>query len=243
MKSIILAAGYATRMGELTKDKPKTFLEIGEKKIIDHIIDNIPAEVNQINIVTNSIFLRQFKNWVHSSSKKDIINIIDDGSTCNENRVGAVKDMLLGINYKGRKDSLVIASDNLFDFSLQGIIERFYRNKIDLVVATDIKDTKKASLFGVIKKNKKGIITEFIEKPSNPESTTISTGIYVIKKESIHFLQEYSKKGKNIDKLGDFISWFSKQKKVECFVPSGKWYDIGNIECYEKAKKEFFEDY
>ena len=189
MKAIVLCAGYATRLYPLTLDKPKSLLEISEKPLLNYIIEKIEKipDIDEIFVVANDKFHKQFLDWLNdyenNFTKK--INIINDGTTSNENRLGGVGDLDLTIRKeKINEDLLVVLGDNLFDFDLNSMISFF--NKINGITVGiyDLKDWEQAKNFGVfeVKNNK---LISFEEKPQNPKSTIISTGVYLFPKKDL----------------------------------------------------------
>ena len=127
MIDVVLAAGYATRMYPLTENFPKPLLEIKGKAILDHLLEDIDAidDVTAHVVVTNHKFIGFFREWKKNSRLKKPITIIDDGSVDNEHRLGAVKDLILAIGDDVQNDYLVVAADNLLDFSLKGFVDFF----------------------------------------------------------------------------------------------------------------------
>lgn len=242
MKAVILAAGYGTRLYPMTIDKPKALLDIGEKKILDLIIERIPKEIKDIKIVTNAKFYHLFDKWLKESSIKDSnikIGLINDCTNCYENRLGAIRDMHLALSKEKEEDALIIASDNLFDFDLNDPLELFKKIRRDIIIAYDIKDKNNATRFGVLSTDENGKIVKFEEKPKEPETSLISTGIYFFTKDSLKRIQRYIEEGVNIDGLGNFIKWHASTKDVHALVAKGKWYDIGTLESYNDALKSF----
>ena len=130
MINVILAAGYATRLGELTKNFPKPLLKIGNSTILGRMLDDID-KINDITehvIVTNHKFAPIFEQWAAEQHYSKPISIIDDGSTTNDNRLGAVCDLLLVLeslpkqgDLEGLDDLLVVAADNLLFFSFRSL--------------------------------------------------------------------------------------------------------------------------
>lgn len=234
MKVIILAAGYGTRLMPLTKDKPKALLEIGGNTILGHILDKIPEDISRINLVTNARYYGQFKKWIEEN-KKDI-NLINDGTTSEQNRLGALRDLKLVLDNTLEDDALVIASDNLFDFSLYHACGDFEENGADSVVLFKLNDKQKARSFGVVLLDDKGFIKEFAEKPAQPKSDLISTGIYFFTKESLKMINDYLKTNPS-DAPGHFVEWLAKRRKVRGCLATGRWYDIGNINSYKEARE------
>jgi glucose-1-phosphate thymidylyltransferase len=243
MKIVILAAGYAVRLQPLTLDMPKPLLKIGGRAMIDRIIDRIDEleENRPIYVVSNGKFFRKFEEWLAASGCADKISLINDHSTANENRLGAVRDLELAIDQKRIDDDLlVIAGDNLFNMDLNDFL-RFARSRSDGIsfAVYDIGNPEAAKNFGVVKIDDNNKVVDFEEKPKSPKSTLISTGIYYFPRAKIARIKEYVKLNEKLDAPGYHISWLSKNDKVYGFSFEEDWYDIGNIESYKKADAEY----
>jgi len=243
MKALILAAGYAVRLQPLTLHTSKSLLVVGGRKIIDRIIDKITAlpEISQIHIITNARFFSAFREWLGQSPHKDMISVINDGTLNNDTRLGAIKDMELAIKKKAIADDLlVVAGDNLFDFELAKFLDFAVAKPDGVSVALyDIEDLENAKNFGVVKADNNNIVVDFEEKPQDPKSTLISTGIYYFPKEKLPFIKEYVKMQNKLDAPGNCISWLSKAGRVYGFVFTEDWYDIGSTESYKRADREY----
>ena len=164
MKAIILGAGYATRLYPLTKNFPKPLLKIGSTTIIDHIMEKIDRvkEIDKVYVVTNHNFYNHFSEWQQKANYSKEIVIVDDNTTSNENRLGAVKDLYYTVEKENIEDEvLVLAGDNLFDFELTDMVS-FYRKKDGNVISTHklpkIEDLRRT---GVISLNEEVLVTEF----------------------------------------------------------------------------------
>lgn len=244
MKALILAAGYAVRLQPLTLNTPKPLLEVGGKKIIDRIIDKISGlkGLDEISIVTNHRFYQNFIQWLESSSHKKKISLIDDGTLTNETRLGAIRDMELAIKKRSIDDDLlVIAGDNLFEVDMRLFMDFAVSKKDSASVALhDVGSLEAAKRYGVVSIDKEGKVVEFEEKPPEPKSTLISTGIYYFPKAHVRDISRYLKtEGTKNDAPGYYIKWLSINSKVCGFSFSQKWYDIGDIESYRKADEEY----
>lgn len=245
MKALILAAGYAVRLKELTRDTPKSLLEIGGRKIIDRIVEKITRtkEIGSIYLVTNSKFFEKFKSWVKDSGYSNSISIINDGTTSNEMRLGAIKDLEIAIT-EGQidEDLLVVAGDNLFEFELTQFL-KFAMSKNDgvAIAVHDIRDRIAAKRFGVVELDKDKRVVDFEEKPTSPKSTLISTGIYYFPKGKLSSIKEYLTTSGKSDAPGYYIAWLVKKDRVYGFAFKEGWYDIGDIESFKKADSEYRE--
>ncbi len=244
MKALILAAGYAVRLQPLTLNTPKPLLDIGGKKMIDRILDKVSVlpGIDSIYVVSNHKFIKNFEEWAGNNRLKKKISLIDDGTMTNETRLGAIRDMDLCIKEKSINDDLlVIAGDNLFDLELKTFLDFAKKHSDGVSVALyDIGSLDAAKKFGVVQIDKSGRIIEFEEKPAQPKSTLISTGIYYFPKDKIKDMIKYvNSEGAKLDAPGYYIRWLSANDKVYGFSFSQKWYDIGDIESYKKANEEY----
>ena len=241
MKAIILAAGYATRLYPLTENAPKPLLDVAGKTIIEHIIKKLEAInlINKIYVVTNDKFEQHFKKWlVHFDAQKPI-EIINDGTKSNEDRLGALGDVHFAINAKSiDEDIAIVAGDNLFELSLSEVADFFKKRRSNVIVLHDVKDFELAKYYGIVEVEN-NVVMNFEEKPVTPKSTLASTGIYLFPKKTISLIKKYIAQGNNPDKTGNFIEWLHKREKVYSYITGKKWYDIGSIEQLEKASKHY----
>lgn len=240
MKVLILAAGYATRLYPLTKDRPKPLLLVGKKTILDHLVQKLEGldDIEDIYIVTNQKFYGAFRDWLKTLKTNKKVSLESDGSTTNENRLGALGDIKMMIKRLRISDDLVIlAGDNMFDWDLREFVE-YVKVKPTLftMAAYDIGDVEKASRYGVVEVNEKGYVSSFLEKPQKSPSSLIATGIYYLPKDGLHLISDYLKVGNEKDAPGHFVQWLYKDRQVRCYIFKGVWYDIGDIESYRKAK-------
>ncbi len=241
MNAIILAAGYATRLYPLTENTPKPLLNIAGKPIIEHIIKKLEQiiQIGKIYIITNNKFEQHFRKWLGSFSSEKPIEIINDGTKSNEDRLGALGDVHYAINSKNLDDDiLVVAGDNLFELSLLDVVNFFKKRKSNVIVLHDVKDMELAKHYGIVQVSN-SVVTNFEEKPIVPKSTLASTGIYLFPKKTISLIKKYVAQGNNPDKTGNFIEWLHKRDVVYSYVTDKRWYDIGSIEQLEKANKYY----
>jgi len=244
MKALVLAAGYATRLYPLTKEFPKPLLIVGERPIIDYIIDKIDnvEEINEIIVVTNSKFIAQFRNWADKLKSPKRISLVNDLTKSHEDRRGAIGDM----NFVLEKnliddDLLVIGGDNLFDGDLGDFISFARAHQPNPVIgAYDIKDKLYAKKYGVIKMDKKNQVIDFKEKPEKPNSTLVAMCLYYFPKARLSLIKKYLDiKHDKHDATGFYIDWLRKEVPVYGFAFQGRWYDIGHHEFYHEAKQKF----
>ncbi len=244
MKALILAAGYAVRLYPLTKTFPKPLLKVGNKPMIEHIIDKLEtvAEIDEIIVVTNSKFISRFKAWAAGLRSRKRISLVDDLTSSLSDKRGAIGDMNFAINKKRIKDDLlVIGGDNIFDGSLKDFCAFAKKNRPHPVIgAYDIKDIRQANKYGIVKLNKKGRITDFKEKPEAPRSTLVAMCLYFFPKMKLKLIKQYLRsKAHKSDATGFYIDWLRRTSSVYAYVFGGHWYDIGDRKFYNKANETF----
>jgi len=246
MKALILAAGYATRLYPLTLDKPKALLPVGNKPIIDRIIEKIEAigMIDEVIIVANHKFYKNFLDWSKTSVAGIKIKVLDDGTISNDDRLGAIGDIEFAIRKQAvREDLLVIGGDNLFDASLDGFVNFSITKKpYGCVALHDLNDKNLAKKYGVVSVDETRRITEFQEKPAEPKSTMISTCIYFFPQQGLNLFGKYlADSGIKFSKdaSGNYITWLSLNYQVYGYCLDGEWYDIGGMESYKKADEHF----
>ncbi|MBR9679213.1 MAG: nucleotidyltransferase family protein [Nanoarchaeota archaeon] len=246
MKCIIPCGGFGTRMQKLGLNKPKAFAEVGRKKIIEYILDKVSLveEVDEVFIVSNSYFFKDFSEWFENFDYSKPLHLLCDGVRSNDERKGALFNTLQGVTWMNRAgvedDLLIIYGDNLFNFDLNDVVKTFKESGNDVVAVCDVCDFEKAKCFGVISVDEKGVITSIVEKPDNPQSTLIATGVYVFRKESKKWLYEDYSNLKDVG-IGHVLIRMFKETPVQAFtVPDGcKWFDVGSPETYLKVKENF----
>jgi len=241
VKALILAAGYATRLYPLTLNKAKPLLSVGEKSMIDHLVDKINEiqKIDKIYVVTNQKFSQQFEDWARAKKNLKPIEIINDKTLSNDDRLGAIGDIALSIKDKAVKDDLmVVAGDNLFKFSLRKFLD-FAQQKspFPTIAVHDIKKKEFASLYGVLEIDNSAKIIRFEEKPKEPRSTLVSTCVYYFPEKKLNLVDKYLSSSEKSDAPGNYIKWLAENEGAYAFAFSEAWYDIGSKASYEEVKK------
>ncbi len=243
MKAIILAAGYATRLYPLTKDFPKPLLKVGGEAILDHIIPKIErvSQIDGIYVISNHRFYNFFLDWAHQAGYSKRIKIIDDLTTTNENRLGAIADLWFAIEReKLAEDLLVMAGDNLFDFEVTAMVDFYQKKGTDIITAHEVNDLERLQRTGVVLIDEESKVIGFDEKPVSPKSNLAVPPFYIYQKSTVlHSIKKYLDEGNNPDAPGNFIPWLIKQKPVHVYRFNGERYDIGAMESYEKVNDLF----
>ena len=244
MKCLILAAGYATRLYPLTKDFPKPLLEVAGKPILDWLIEDLDKTglISEYIVVSNHKFAHIFEDW---AAKRNLMFnvkclILDDGTSSNETRLGAVKDIQLGIEARGINDDLlVMAGDNLLDFSLSGFLSYAQAKNTTCIMRYDEPDENRLHKCGVVEVDANGKILSMEEKPAHPKSHWCCPPFYYYKKEDLPLVSVGIAEGCGTDAPGSFIAWLCTRTPVHAYEMPGHRYDIGSLESYEAVKQTF----
>lgn len=244
MKCLILAAGYATRMYPLTENFPKPLLEVGNKPILDWLVDDVSNNcgIKDFVIISNHKFYDRFISWAENKTKTSEINIkvLDDGSTDNDHRLGAVKDIEFAINQMNiNEDILVLAGDNVLDFSFSNFVSYARNVNTTCIMRHHQPSVEKLRKTGVIEIDENALVLNMEEKPQEPKSNWAVPPFYFYKKEDISMIKEGIADGCNTDAPGSFISWLVKRKQVHAYEMIGHRFDVGSLDSYEIIKKEY----
>jgi len=242
MKNIVIAAGYATRLYPLTENFPKPLLKIGERSILDRILDDVDGieDIDEHIIVTNHKFAEIFNNWVAERKLKPgtkPIRIIDDGTTDNENRLGAVKDLLLAIDeFDINDDIMVLAADNVLDFSFQGFVNFFKQKNTSVIMCHHEPELYKLQRTGVIAVDDDMKVLEMQEKPMHPVSNWAVPPFYIYKKNDLPLIRDCLNHGCGFDAPGNLAHYLVNATTIHAWIMPGSRYDIGSLDSYKEAQ-------
>lgn len=242
MKNIVIAAGYATRLYPLTENFPKPLLKIGERSILDRILDDVDRieEIDEHIIVTNHKFAEIFNNWVSERKQKPgtkPIRIIDDGTTDNENRLGAVKDLLLAIDeFDINDDIMVLAADNVLDFSFRGFVNFFKQKNTSVIMCHHEPELYKLQRTGVIAVDEDMKVLEMQEKPEHPVSNWAVPPFYIYKKNDLPLIRDCLNHGCGFDAPGNLAHYLVNATTIHAWIMPGSRYDIGSLDSYKEAQ-------
>ncbi len=227
MKAVLLAAGYATRLRPLTDSMPKQLLPVGGRPMLDWILDKVQTtDTDAMHVVTNARFADDFRRWAEGKP----VQVHDDGTTSNDDRLGALGDLQLVRERAGLDDDLlVIAGDNLFDYSLRDYVA-YWRAKrnASCVAVYDVKDPELARQYAVVDVDPTDRVVAFVEKPERPRSTLCATATYLFAREHARMLEEYLAAGNPPDAPGHFVAWLYSRAPVYAYAFGGDWFDIGD---------------
>ena len=236
MKCLILAAGYATRLYPLTENFPKPLLKVGEKTILDWLVDDIAAAglVDEYVVISNHKFANHFEEW--AATRKEQISVVDDGTETNETRLGAVRDIQFAIDaLKLDDDMLVIAGDNVLDFSLTHFIRYADSKQSSAIMRYYEPEEAKLRKCGIVEIDTDDKIISMEEKPAEPKSHWCCPPFYFYTKADAKRIPDAIEQGCGIDAPGSFIAWLATQTTVYAMEMPGSRYDIGNLESYKQV--------
>src|SRR6266478_5465566 len=245
MKVVILAAGYATRLYPLTLTQPKPLLPVAGKPMIEYVLDNLApiGGLDRIYVVTNDKFADHFQKWAdgyrEAKAKLDF-KIVNDGSTDDSNKLGAIGDLHLVVTREKLDDDIiVVAGDNLFSQPLSDFGRYCRAINTPVLALYDVGDLEQIKKYNAIQVDADGRITFFEEKPKNPSSTLTGIALYFYPKSSLPLIRQYIADGNNPDQPGRLIQWLYPRLPVHTWKVPGLWYDIGSKETLEQANQIF----
>jgi glucose-1-phosphate thymidylyltransferase len=245
MKVIILAAGYATRLYPLTLNQPKPLLDVAGKPIIEHVLDSLKPiqNIDQFYVVTNNKFTRHFEQWanLYSATETDIrLTIVNDGTSDDSNKLGAIGDVHLVLKQKKIDDDIiVVAGDNLFSESLEEFGKLSLKKASPVLAVYDVGNLEEIKKYNSIDVDEMGRIVFFEEKPANPKSSLTGIALYYYPRLALHFIDQYISEGNNPDQPGRLVEWMHSRTDFYTWRVPGIWYDIGSRETLAEANRIF----
>lgn len=240
MKALLLAAGYGTRLYPLTKDRPKPLLEVGSTPILDLIVEKVEAvpQVDEIVLVSNDKFYDKFCQWAEEREFRLPVDVLNDGTTEDGTRLGAIGDIKFAVEEAEIDDDLlVLAGDNLFDFALADMVETFERTGENVIGVLEFEDESKLSKYGIVATDDDDQVTDFLEKPDEPPSNLVAMGMYLFPGEKLELIDAYLESGGNPDEPGWYVTWLVENDSVYAHRFEGLWFDIGDKDSLRKADR------
>jgi glucose-1-phosphate thymidylyltransferase len=238
MKALVLAAGYATRLYPLTLDRPKALLEVAGKPMLDHVLERLrQMGVDETIVVTNAKFTPHFEEWAEG---QEDVKVVNDGTTSNDDRLGAIGDIGFVLERLGIDDDLVVvAGDNLFGEDVSAFAE--YGREVDspVLAVHDVGDISRMHEYNQIEVDGEGRIVFFEEKPAQARTTLAGVALYYYPRHTLVLIGEYLAAGNNPDQPGRLIEWLYPRTSVYTWPLPGEWYDIGSAETLQEADRIF----
>jgi glucose-1-phosphate thymidylyltransferase len=240
MKAVILAAGYATRLYPLTLERPKALLPVGGRPIVEHVLEALAGVegIDEIHLVTNSKFADAFEDW--AAGRGGDVRILDDGTSDDASRLGAIGD--LGLTLRRRSiddDLLVLAGDNLFTETLAPFADFGREKGTPALGVYDVRDLDAIRRYNAIELDADDRVTFFEEKPERPRSTLTGIALYFYPRSSLGRVREYLGDGNNPDQPGRLVEWLYRREPVYAWRVPGRWYDVGSAETLAEAERAF----
>jgi glucose-1-phosphate thymidylyltransferase len=242
VKAVVLAGGYATRLYPLTRDRPKHLLEVGGRTVLELLLERLPLDrLDRVYIVTNAKFAERFREWAESYPA-DVV-VLDDGTTSEEDRLGAIGDLQLAIDTEGLDDDLIVAAgDSIFTARLDEFA-RFGQERdaaaIGVYDVGDLEAMKRLSSIGVDEDSR---LVTFEEKPDQPESTLAGVALYFYPRAILPLVGQYLAEGNNPDQPGRLVEWLYQRTPVYAWRVPGRWFDIGTPDTLAEAEALFESD-
>ena len=236
MKAVVLAAGYATRLYPLTLDRPKPLLEVGGKPMLDWVFERLQKMgVDGTIVVTNAKFTPHFQRWAED---KPGVTVVDDGTTSNDDRLGAIGDLVFVLDRLGLDDDLVVvAGDNLFTDDISGLAA--YAREVDapVIAVHDVGDLELMREYNQVETDSSGRILFMEEKPAQARTTLAAVALYFYPRHVLPQIRRYLAEGNNPDQPGRLPEWLHTRTPVYTWRFPGDWYDIGSREQLEEADR------
>lgn len=242
MKTIVIAAGYATRLGELTRNFPKPLLKIGEKSILDRMladIDQIP-DITEHIIISNHKFAPHFEAWKQSASYTKPITIVDDGTETNETRLGAVCDLLFALDkLQINDDLLVVAADNILFFSFQEFVDFAKAKQTSCIMCHEQPELAKLQRTGVVVLDDDNKVLNMEEKPAVPKSHWAVPPFYLYMQKDLDLIRHSVENGCGKDAPGNLAHYMVDHTTVHAWHMTAGRFDIGSLDTYKEACARF----
>ena len=245
MKNIVLAAGYATRLGELTKNFPKPLLKIGNNTILGRMLDDIDAidDITEHIIVTNHKFAPIFEQWATEQHYSKPITIIDDGTETNDTRLGAVNDLLLVLNTPSMRENpegiLVVAADNLLFFSFREFIDFAKQKDTSCIMCHEQPSLEKLQRTGVVELDSNNKVLGIEEKPQNPKSHWAVPPFYIYLKNDLELVRHSVENGCGKDAPGNLAHYMVEHTTMHAWQMTAGRFDIGSLDTYREAVEKY----
>ena len=238
MKCVVIAAGYATRLGELTKNFPKPLLKIGNSTILGRMLDDIDTidAIDEHIIISNHKFASLFEDWKETVSYKKPITIIDDGTETNETRLGAVCDLLLAMKKLHIDDDmLVVAADNLLFFSFKEFVAFAKEKGTSCIMCHEQPSIEKLQRTGVVELDSEMKVLGMEEKPQQPKSHWAVPPFYIYLKKDLDLVRHSVENGCGKDAPGNLAHYMVEHTEMHAWPMSAGRFDIGSLDTYYEA--------
>lgn len=242
MINVIIAAGYATRLYPLTENFPKPLLKVGERNILERLLDDVDAlpEISEHIIVSNHKFAHIFQDWAGNANYSKPITVIDDGTSTNDTRLGAVRDLLLAIERRGIDDDImVLAADNILEFPLRGFLDYFKEKGTSVIMCHHEPELRRLQRTGVIAVDDDMKVLEMQEKPEVPVSNWAVPPFYIYSRRDLPLIKDALNHGCGFDAPGNLAHYLADASTLHAWPMPAPRFDIGSLDSYREARSRF----
>lgn len=250
MKNIVIAAGYATRLGALTANYPKPLLKIGEKSILERMLDDIDQipEITEHVIISNHKFAHHFEEWKTHVNYTKPITIIDDMTETNDARLGAVCDLLFAMDKLNIDDDmLVVAADNLLFFSFNEFVKFAKEKNSSCIMRHYQPSIEKLQRTGVVVLDENAQVLNMEEKPAEPKSHWAVPPFYIYLKKDLELVRHSVENGCGKDAPGNLAHYIVdntqmhawEMKRTDGNENEPIRFDIGSLDTYKEACEKY----
>lgn len=246
MKNIVIAAGYATRLGKLTENFPKPLLKIGDNTILGRMLDDIDRipEIDEHIIITNHKFAKIFEDWAKGLSYSKKVTVVDDGTMTNETRLGAVCDLLYAIDKLQLDDDLlVVAADNLLFFSFADFVKFAREKDSSCIICHQQPELAKLQRTGVVVLDENYRVLNMEEKPQEPKTTWAVPPFYIYLRKDLDLVRRSVADGCGKDAPGNLAHYLCDHTTMYAWPMAGTGenlrFDIGSIDTYYEACEKY----
>ena len=242
MKNIVIAAGYATRLGELTKNFPKPLLKIGQNTILGRMLDDIDQipDIDEHIIITNHKFAHIFEEWAKEVKYQKPITIVDDGTETNDTRLGAVCDLLFAMDKLHIDDDLlVVAADNLLFFSFSEFVDFAKAKGTSCIMCHEQPSIEKLQRTGVVELDAENRVLCMEEKHQQPKSHWAVPPFYIYLKKDLDLVRHSVENGCGKDAPGNLAHYMVDRTTMHAWPMSAGRFDIGSLDTYYEAVEKY----
>lgn len=240
MKAVILAGGFGKKLYPITENEPKAMLGIGNRTVLDYLVYNFEStkKIDEYVIVSNHKFYSLFLQWANTRDEK--VTVIDDGAEDDTQVYGGVKDIQLAIDKLAiDEDTIICASDLLFDFSFISFIDYSMRKGTTCCLRYYEENELKLNRSLVADIGFNDDVKSIECKPKDPRSQWCIPHLYYFVKDDVAKIKEALGAGINPDSLGEMIEYISKQSKMYAVEMPGAFARLTNEASLRKARKGF----
>lgn len=245
LRAVFLAAGFATRLWPLTRDRAKPLLEVGGEPMLTRLLRQVEATgvVREAVVVTNARFHGDFERWRGELETTVQVALVDDGARENEARLGAVADLDLALRSSPFADPvdgwLVLAGDNLLDFELRPYVDRFLASGAAQLIVRELDAPPPPGKYNEVVVGADGRVASFREKPERSTARLAAIAVYVLPPTLPELVAGHLAEGGARDAPGHLMERLVTRVPFEAAPIAGRWFDIGDRDDLDAVVREY----